>query len=118
MFCQSEPGQLRHPPISTIKKKLKIPRQLRNVAAVIDLPDWEHLDFIWGTDARDRVYDKMVAMMVAMEMGRPLPNGTPLTGSWHDLLLIANLATVALAGAVIGWRTLAARQRWGYQELS
>lgn len=43
--------------------------QLPNVVYKTDISDWEHLDFIWGIDARDRVYDPIVNIIKQYENG-------------------------------------------------
>jgi hypothetical protein len=93
--------------------------QLPNVVGEVRLADWEHLDFIWGTDARERVYDKMVRWMVAMETTGALPNdwyaGPPAAA---NVYWAAGLAAAYVLGALIGWRRRAVlRGRDGYEEL-
>lgn len=37
--------------------------QIRNLHYFQLLPDWNHVDFIWGLDAPERVYSKIIDLM-------------------------------------------------------
>ncbi|XP_076981470.1 lipase member N [Tamandua tetradactyla] len=39
--------------------------QIKNLSYFNLLPDWNHFDFIWGLDAAQRVYSKIIALMKA-----------------------------------------------------
>ncbi|XP_075389689.1 lipase member N [Tenrec ecaudatus] len=47
----------------TPKDVSRILPQIRNLIYFKLLPDWNHCDFIWGLDASQRVYSKIIALM-------------------------------------------------------
>uniref|UniRef100_G3SMN0 Lipase n=1 Tax=Loxodonta africana TaxID=9785 RepID=G3SMN0_LOXAF len=47
----------------TPKDVARILPQIRNLSYFKLLPDWNHFDFIWGLDASQRVYSKILALM-------------------------------------------------------
>jgi lysosomal acid lipase/cholesteryl ester hydrolase len=38
-------------------------KNLPNIVDDVYIADWNHLDFIWGTNAAERIYYKMIALM-------------------------------------------------------
>ncbi|ELK00939.1 Lipase member N [Pteropus alecto] len=49
----------------TIQDVARILPQIRNLHYFKLLPDWNHFDFIWGLDAAERVYSKIIDLMNA-----------------------------------------------------
>ncbi|XP_015984720.2 lipase member N isoform X2 [Rousettus aegyptiacus] len=47
----------------TIQDVARILPQIRNLHYFKLLPDWNHIDFIWGLDAAERVYSKIIDLM-------------------------------------------------------
>ncbi|KAM6186086.1 lipase member N [Rhynchocyon petersi] len=47
----------------TPKDVARILPQIQNLSYFNLLPDWNHFDFIWGLDASQRVYSKIIALM-------------------------------------------------------
>ncbi|XP_007942240.1 lipase member N [Orycteropus afer afer] len=52
-----------HDVLVTPKDVDRILPQIRNLSYFKLLPDWNHFDFIWGLDASQRVYSKIIALM-------------------------------------------------------
>ncbi|XP_006831186.1 PREDICTED: lipase member N [Chrysochloris asiatica] len=52
-----------HDVLVTPKDVARMLPQIRNLSYFNLLPDWNHFDFIWGLDAGQRVYSKIIALM-------------------------------------------------------
>lgn len=47
----------------TLQDVARVIPQIRNLRYFDLLPDWNHFDFIWGLDAPQRLYSKIIALM-------------------------------------------------------
>ncbi|XP_004607678.3 lipase member N [Sorex araneus] len=54
-----------HDVLVTIQDVARILPQIRDLRYFDLLPDWNHFDFIWGLDAAQRVYSKIIDLMKA-----------------------------------------------------
>ncbi|XP_046511374.1 lipase member N isoform X1 [Equus quagga] len=54
-----------HDALVTLQDVARILPQIRNLRYLELLPDWNHFDFIWGLDAAQRVYSKIIELMKA-----------------------------------------------------
>lgn len=52
---------------------LQLIPQLSNLRGNVELPDYDHLDFIWGMDAAKRVYHPIINEIQKMEQAMSQP---------------------------------------------
>lgn len=52
-----------HDILITPRDVTRILPQIRNLRYFKLIPDWNHFDFVWGLDAAQRMYSKIIALM-------------------------------------------------------